>query len=368
MKVKRLSILVGTKGLILVFASLFLMASFVNLSPLRPTLAQAQPKPIKLKVCPLITLPPPAGGMTLAINESCKLIERRTNGRVAFELYWAESLAPGKELVTALNKGITDVAVYSPAYEPGKVPLETIGNMPGISDDYWARATAYWELISKHPALRAELAQWKIRPIGVFMISKQGLITSKVPVRSLADLKGLKIAAAGPGADAVKAYGGVPVAMTPSEQYEGLQRGTINAITTPLITSIEFKFHEQSKYYTYFDFGSRLYPMGINQDVWDKIPAQDQKIIGDSLPDIIKLAYDAFFKIGDPEAVEIMKKRGIELIDPNAADKAELLKLQDGLADKWAADMEAKGLPGKAVLSEFRNLVLKYEKISPYKK
>jgi TRAP-type C4-dicarboxylate transport system substrate-binding protein len=304
--------------------------------------------------------------MTQAMSEIAKLIEERTDGRVKCEIYWSQSLAPAKELVSALQSGIADMAIFSPAYEPGKIPLETVGNMPGISADYWAKAMGFWDLINKEP-IRSELAQYNIRPLAVFMISAQGLITSEVPVRSLTDMDGLKLAAAGPGADAVKAFGGVPVAMIPPEQYEGIQRGTIDGIVVPLSASVEFGFNEHGKYFTLFDFGSRLYPLGIGEDAWAKISPQDQKIIDDLLPEFIQWTYDAFFKFGDPEAMEIMKGQGIEFIDPSDADKAELMGVLDGLADEWAAEMEAKGMPGKAVLSDFRSLAKKYEAISPYK-
>jgi hypothetical protein len=63
-----------------------------------------------------------------------------------------------------------------------------------------------------------------------------------------------------------------------------------------------------------------------------------------------------------------MAAAGVQVINLNAADLAEVEKIRSAYADKWAADQEAKGLAGKKVLADYRTLVAKYEKKSPYKK
>jgi TRAP-type C4-dicarboxylate transport system substrate-binding protein len=314
----------------------------------------------------LITNPPPSTGMTSAMVNVCKMIESKSNNQVKINLYWAQSLTPGKELINGLNTGIVDIAIIGPTYEPGKIPLSGVGSLPGISSNVWALAMAYNEALAKEPNLQAEMTKWKLKPIGCALISSTYLVSVK-PMRTLADIKGKKLATAGVISDTVLAFNGVPVAMTPTEQFEALQRGTIDGDLIPLGTSMEFKLNEVGKYYTLFDFGIRTYPIVMSQAAFDKLPADVQKNLANWSTDITQIAYDAFFVESDPLAMAALKKQGIEFIDPTQADKDALLKVQSGQADKWASDSDAKGMPGKAVLSTYRDLVSKYEKSSPKK-
>ena len=45
-------------------------------------------------------------------------VEELSGGRVKFERYWSESLVPARELLDALNTGISDVSFLIPGYFP----------------------------------------------------------------------------------------------------------------------------------------------------------------------------------------------------------------------------------------------------------
>ena len=279
-------------------------------------------------------------------------------------LYWAQSLAKGSDLVTATGVGIADVAALNAHQEPGKLPLSMVGQLPGIGNGMWARATGFWDLMNQEPLL-SEYTKNNLRPLAVVLSTDQAII-SNIPIRSVADIEGKKISGAGMIAQTIAALGGVPVAMAPGEQYEGLQRGTIDGVAAPAAAIWDFKFYEVGKYYTVFELGYRVQPVVINQDKWNEIPADIQKIMLDSVPDCTIIAADAFIKDTDILAMQTMKDNGVEIIQPSAADKAAVKKVQAGQADAWAADLEAKGIPGKKVLDDFRSLVEKYDKVDTY--
>lgn len=335
----------------------FLMMNFIALET-------SAAEPIVLSMAPSSAGPPPSKGVTLTTSNQMKLLEERTSGRIKIEIFWGQSLVDAKNVVKAASTGICDIAIASPQYEPSKLPLSLVGQMPGVGIHMLNRANAYWDLMNQEPLL-SEFTQYALRPLTLVLITEQVLI-SRDPLRTVADIKGKKLSATGIMGDTIALLGAVPIAMSPGEQYDGLKKGIIDGSGAPYGAINDFKFYEAAKYVTNFHFGSRIMPTVIREEAWKKLPSDIQKIIIDSALDLIKIAYDDYL-LTDGLALEIMKKENVEIIEPSDADKAELKKVQAGQADKWAADLEGKGLPGKKILADYRSLVEKYEKINPYK-
>jgi TRAP-type C4-dicarboxylate transport system substrate-binding protein len=356
MKIQKLALLILSLCLVLVFMSLPAMTSCGGEE-------STSVQPIVLKLTTTAG-PPPSMGLTLTQSEIAQLFDERTEGRVKIEIYWSETLASGKETVNALQTGIADIAYLRTFAEPGKVPLCTSSELPGVSNDNWSLLWAYWDLMNQ-PEISAELDKYNLKPICALLIAEQELI-SRVPIRSLDDLAGKKVAASGVSAEIITGLGGVALAMSPSEQYEGLLRGTIDAICAPVDAIQAFKFYEGGKYFTQIQIAPRMHPFVINKDVWNKISAKDQEIITDLLSELHQIAYDTILVDTAGEAIKVMQDAGVEFISFNATDEAEVQKVRAAYADKWAADMETQGLPGNKVLNDYRTFAAKYEKTSPY--
>jgi TRAP-type transport system periplasmic protein len=317
----------------------------------------------RFRMAPGGDTPPPSAGYTIAVTDMADLIKTRTNGRVIIEPYWSQTLVSQNNIVSALQSGTADLAQMVPHVETGKVPLCMVGQLPGIGTDLWARISAFYELYNQDPG-KAELGKYNIKCVSA-MGATDSFVLSKAPIRTLAEMKGKKVAASGISAQSISAFGGVPVTMGPQDQYTGIDKGTIDCIACPLAAVYSFKLYEVAKYYTYLPNGPRVIPVGMNQDSWNKMPSDIQKIFTDSVPDFIISATNAMVKVTDPAALESMKAANVEFIKFSDADMVEANKLLSSIADQWAA---GQGDNGKKILSDFKALVDKYEKISPYKK
>jgi TRAP-type C4-dicarboxylate transport system substrate-binding protein len=353
--------------LVLVLAALLIAScSSAATSAPSPSTTQATTttafQPVELSVAPGGSNAPPSGGMTTQMTKMADLVKAATNGKVTLKNYWGQSLVKQNDVVTGLQTDITDIGVISQHTEPGKVPLALVGQQPGVGTDMWARAMAFLEICNQDPE-KSELAKYNIRAFTVVMTTEQYII-SRVPIRSLDDLKGKKLATSGTQAQILQQLGGVGVAMSPGEQVEGLQKGTIDAIICPTSATSDFKFYESGKYFILIPFGYRTYPVGINMDVWNKFPADIQKALVNVAPDILKSAYDVYVD-SDNQAIQTMKDKNIEFINISAADLATVAAVEAKIADDWAT---SNGDAGKKILADYRALTEKYQKISPYKK
>jgi TRAP-type transport system periplasmic protein len=319
-----------------------------------------------LKYAPSTLAASPVIGQTLVVMDQSKLLETRTNGQIKIDIYWSQTLAKATELSAGVASGLIDMTHLRPYGEPGKLPLSCVGEMPGVSSDLWALQYAYFDLVRQEP-IASELAKFKCKPVYGLMTQEINII-SRVPIRSLADLKGKKIASGGIAGEELKQLGATTLAMSPVEQGEGLLRGTIDGISAPIDAMYSFKFHEAGKYLTIMNLGPRIQPIVINQDTWNKLPANVQKVFNDSAHDLIDIAYVDIIKNSNDVIWKEFENTKVEIIMLNAADLATIKQIQDAYGDKWAADQEAAGLAGKKVLADYRSLAAKYEKTSPYKK
>src|SRR5512136_2709733 len=105
-----------------------------------------------------------------------------------------------------------------------------------------------------------------------------GLLRTKTPVRTLEDLKGMKIRATGTSAAIVSALGGAPVAMPMSDSYDALSRGVTQGILCPTESLQGWKLGEVVKYSTQ-DYGaaySITFFVVMNKARWNSLPADVQ--------------------------------------------------------------------------------------------
>ena len=93
-------------------------------------------------------------------------IEKRTQGRVKADVYYAETLAWQRENIDALQSGLADVIFPAPHHAPSKLPLFTLVNVPGLSDDCWVKNWAFYELMTTEKAMLDEFAAFGAIPVG----------------------------------------------------------------------------------------------------------------------------------------------------------------------------------------------------------
>jgi TRAP-type transport system periplasmic protein len=310
---------------------------------------------------------PPPSGSSLFFANFCKLVATKTNGQVRVDPYWSQSLSPANQIVSNTGTGVCDLAGSAQDKEPGKLPLSMVAMQPGFGTDWWAMSMAWWDMMNQDPVL-SELAKYNLVPLGVNFVPDYYMIATN-PIRTIADLKGKKISSVGIQAQTLGVLGAVPVAMSPAEQYEGMQKKILDGNIAGFSPIADFKFYEVAKYIVKFPFGGKMQLTFINKDVWNKLPADIQAAFKSMVPDEIQLNINAFYRQGQPlfpMSDQLIKANNLEVIQPSAEDIAALQKIQAGQATAWAADTDKAGLPGSKLLADYRAAIAKYEKVSTF--
>lgn len=175
----------------------------------------------------------------------------------------------------------------------------------------------------------------------LFMRTAEVFLHSRKPVKTLADLKGLKLRTAGAWLEMAKGLGAAPVTTAGGDVFPMLERGAIDATEWGTMwENIAPGFYKVAKYLSYPGVHQPCAPfeLVINKDVWNKMPANDHKLV----ELVAKLVtYESWTRIGaeDAKAFEFYKKQGVIMTELD--DEVQFAARKIGL--DWAEKTVKEG-------------------------
>ena len=203
-------------------------------------------------------------------------LEAATNGKVKIQAFYGQTLAKGKDMWQAVKTGITDIGWCFHGYWPGLTPLSDVISLPALPFTSAEEGSAVmWQLYEKFPSIQKEYKDVKV--LLFYTSEPYTLITRNKPVKTLADLKGMKIRmTGGPPTDMMRALGGVPMLIPMPDNYISLQKGVIDGIGAPWEAINVWRFYEVVDYYTQVPFPAVYFSIAMNKNTWNRLPRDVQ--------------------------------------------------------------------------------------------
>lgn len=287
-------------------------------------------------------------------------VEKRTKGQIKIKFYPSQTLVKARDSYDAVVNGITDIVWGAHGWTAGRFPLTSVLELPFVSSQTHAAARAANELLKKFPEIAAEHKD--VHVISLWVSAPYQLHTVKKPVRTIADMKGMKLASQAGAIVALQGLGSVPIAMNSAKMYPTLEKGVTDGAGTAWGAFKAFKLAEVTKYHTNANLGGIPWYIAMNKNTWNSLPNDLQKIITEVSSEMLPVYLcDAVFEEAK-EGQQIARSKGQEIIDLPPAEMAKWQATAKPALDKWVSNMEAKGLPGQAVLDEAVRLIKKYQK------
>ena len=321
--------------------------------------AFAADKPIQLK---LASFQPPSSKTSEEFKKWGQLLEKETGGKVNVVLYTGATLAKSRDTYDAVVNGIADIGWTLSGYTRGRFPLSEVVALPLGFRNAEHATRVICDLYDKFPEIQAEF-----KDTHLLWLSPGNLrqIHSKTPIRNLEDFKGMKVRVPGSEAPNVKALGGIPVSMPGPDVYQALERGVIDADFHPWESAHTYRWYEVIKYHTQADlYCGGLFICAMNLNTWNKLPDDVKKVIDkySGRYGAIEISAIRMWDQWDVYYKEWLKKNTKnEIIEWSDAEKAKAQNLmKDALVEKWVANAEAKGAPGRKILDECMKLIQKY--------
>ena len=309
--------------------------------------------------------PPQAMAPVRVIGPWCDKVAAESNHRIKCQLLPAMSGGgTPPQLVDRIKDGVDDLTITLPGYTAGRFPMMEVFELPFMTNSAEAGAAAAWDYLQKHA-----LKEFPGTKILATWVHDEGYVhTASKQIKSLDDFKGLKMRAPTRQTNKLLAkLGATPVGMPVTGVADALSKGTIDGFALPWEVIPAFKLHEMTKFHTQTD-PSRpaLYSAGfvfaMNQARYDGLPADLKKVIdnnsGAALSRQIGKIWDESQAVGRKAAQD----RGNTIITLSAAETDRWVQASAPVYDEWVADMDKRGLPGKALLQDARDLLNKYRK------
>lgn len=296
---------------------------------------------------------PPAPTFPCVQMERWKVeVEKRTNGQVKINTFPGGTLLEAKGMMDGVVAGQADIGCICMAYQPGRFMLTNVTSLPLGIKDAKTGSLALLKLYEKY-----QPAAFNNVVVLTMFTNAPGNIMSKVPVRSLADMKGLDLRASGGAAEILKAWDANPVGMPMPATVEALQKGTVKGLFSSLEVMKDFKFAEICKYVTMTD--TVIYPFAVimNTDKWNALPAEVRQVMTD-------LKQEQCLWTGDymdeqiKDAIAWSKEtHQVEFIALGPEEKAKWDERLGFITEKWIKDAKEKGLPAEAILTDIKAFI-----------
>ncbi len=314
----------------------------VVLVGIRP--AVCQPKPIELTYSIFF---PPTHQNTLLAGEWAREVEKRTEGKVKITLFAGGTLTPADKCYDGVEKGISDIGMSTLAYTRGRFPLSEVTDLP----------LGYRSGLQATQLVNAFYQKFQPREFdSVHMLYLHahgpGLLHTKKPVASLADLAGMKIRCTGLTTKLVAALGATPVAMPMGETYDALSRGVVDGSMAPEESLQGWKWGEvvSSTTAAYGTGYTTAFFVAMNKARWESLPADVQQVLTAVSQEWIAKTGAGWDQM-DKAARDFANARGNKWVTLAPEEEARWVAAAQPIADAYVKAMAEKGLPGAEALA-----------------
>lgn len=288
-----------------------------------------------------------------------KKIEEMSAGRLKLEILPSGAVVPTFEVLDAVNRGALDGGHGVPAYWFGRHPAASLfGTGPSFGMDandllgwfyYGGGFDFYQELVQKEMGMKVVSFLYGPMPTQPFGWFK------KEPIKSAADLKGLKYRTVGLSAELFREMGAAVTVLAGGEIVPAIERGTITAAEFNNPTSDKILgFPDVAKVLMVQSYHQPVESLElmINKDKWDALPADLKAVVRYA---VMAESADFSWKMLDRNSKdldEMVSRRGVQVVTTSP----DILKIQldtwDKIIDKYSKDAKAGPFFSKVIASQ----------------
>lgn len=288
----------------------------------------------------------------LANKKFGEILAAKLPGKYTVQVYANAQLGDDVRATEAVRMGTLEMVTTSASPLTGLVPEFNVFDLPFIVPSEKAADAIFDGPIGAK--LADALEKKGIKLLAYYENGFRQLTNSARPVKSPADLKGLKIRTMQNPIhlEAFRAMGANPTPMPFSEVFTAMQQKTIDVQENPIPTIWLSKFYEVQKYVSLTGHVYGPHIMLIGKKLWDSFPADDQKIIAAAAQESAVYQRSINRKM-NKDFVENLRKAGTTVIELTPEQHKAFVDACNSVYTTWEPKI------GKALLDEFRATVAK---------
>ncbi|GAA5171017.1 TRAP transporter substrate-binding protein [Viridibacterium curvum] len=306
-------------------------------------------------------LPASSYAQTMLLQPWCDKIAAESNNRMKCQIFSSMQLGgTPPQLIEQVRDGVVDLVWTLPGYTAGRFPSLEAFELPFMMQNPEATSKALWEYTQQF-----SMTEFKdVKPIA-FHVHGDGVfhMTSK-PVKTMADLRGLKLRAPTRMTNKfIAMLGATPVSMPVPQVGDALSKGVIDGAVVPYEVVPSVKIQELVKFHSETDpaeasFYTSTFVLAMNKAKYDSLPADLKKVIDNNSGITPSGNAGKAFLAADAEGKKLTLKNTHNTI--SASELASWKALGNKLAADWVEEMKGKGADGQKMLDTAKALIAKH--------
>jgi tripartite ATP-independent transporter DctP family solute receptor len=276
-----------------------------------------------------------------AVVRMGKKLEAATNGRLSIQMYPSMQLGGEKEMIEQAQIGALAFARISVGPMGPVVPELNVFNLP-----FMFRDTAHMEAVIDGPIGDEMLKKLSDSPnanlIGICWMNAgtRNVYNSKKPIRTIDDLKGLKIRMMGNPVfvDSMNALGGNGVAMGFDQLIGAMQTGVVDGAENNFPSYASGQHYRYAKHFSQTEHLMIPEILVFSKKTWESLSAEDRALITKLGKEAQKEQRQLWYE-AEKTAIKQMQDNGVEII--KIADKKPFQDAVKPVWDKYGAQHSA---------------------------
>lgn len=282
-------------------------------------------------------------------------VEGQSGGSLKINALWSGSLISSEQSLLEIRHGVADIGLITPIYVRGGTHLLRVQTgFYGGAETYEQQVALYRCLAETSPEYARELEGLKI--LAVQGGTLPGVLTRGRPVRSLEDLKGLRIRVPTELLRVMQDLGADAVSMPMSDVYSALAKGILDSVVAPADTLKSLHFGEVAGYYTRLKVPRGAYParaMGLR--CWLSLTDANRAVLEAAIP-VWEAAMAEEISTAETAGEEEGRRLGVDFIDIAPKEQKRFDALYEAEGERNARDLSRFGIDGESVFRRARRI------------
>ncbi|KPM30558.1 TRAP transporter, substrate-binding periplasmic subunit [Croceitalea dokdonensis DOKDO 023] len=261
-------------------------------------------------------------------------LEALSDGKLKLEIYPSQQLGTERQCLELLQIGSLDMTKVSVGVLENFAPKMKVLGLPFL---FRGREHAFKVLDGPiGQQLLNDGEQYWLKGLGYYDAGSRSFYTKDKPVNTPEDLKGQKIRVmeSVTAMDMVRGLGGSPTPISWGELYTALQQGVVDGAENNPPSFYLSRHYEVCKYYSLNEHTMLPDVLLASTQTWEKLTQEEQRWLKAAVEKSVVYQRELWLE-AENEALEAVKKAGVEIIRPDKSLFAD--KIKDSF-DKYKED------------------------------
>ncbi len=300
--------------------------------------------PVSLNLAHYYNESPEAAGEARLAEE----VTERSGGDVDIQVQWGEVLGDATEIPGLVADGAADMGSVAPHFGADPFPLYQLSTIPFPSTDPATDLERQGELqqeVFESDPFVEELEEEHNQKALLHQPLAPYFVTSNIPECGIDAFEGERVRSIGEFHPVMlEEIGATPVTLTTGEMFEGLERGTVDAVTIPLAHMLTYDLHEVADYICgpvfYLGNGNTA---TVNLDTWEDLSGDQQELITETAEETQDWFLDYAIDQEESYRSELEEDLGVEFLDFPQDELEEWHESAPDFLGDWADERSADG-------------------------